>query len=171
MVIWINGPYGVGKSTLAERLLEMELHGFIFDAEEVGNAVRENTPKELFNGWIFEGYPMWFKLCAALLVDLSRRCDGTIYVPMTLTKPDSFEKIAGPLRENGIRARHILLESTYEVIHDRILARGEEENCWCMENIGLCLERQRDFEDVIRLRSVDKSVGELARELLAALKD
>lgn len=169
MVIWIDGPYGVGKSTLAERLRELAPHSFVFDAEQVGNSVRENTPKELFNGYIFEGYPLWFELCAALLSDLSRRYDGTIYVPMTLTERDSFEKIAAPLRQSGIAAAHIVLTSTYEVVHDRILQRGEEEDCWCMENIGLCLERQRDFDGVVRLLSVGKTVDELARELLEAV--
>lgn len=169
MIIWIDGPYGVGKSTLAERLAELDPRGFVFDAEEVGNAVRENTPRELYNGAIFEGYPMWFEMCVALLTDLSRRYDGTIYVPMTLTEPDSFKKIAAPLRDNGIEARHVLLESTFEVVRDRILERGEEEGCWCMENIGLCLERQRDFENVIRLRSVEKTVDQLAAELLETI--
>ena len=58
MIIWINGPYGVGKSSLAENLHERNPHSFIFDAEAVGNAVRDNLPKELFNGYIFESYPL-----------------------------------------------------------------------------------------------------------------
>ena len=52
-VVWINGPYGVGKSALADKLHELNPNSFIFDAEEVGNAVRENMPKELFAGVYF----------------------------------------------------------------------------------------------------------------------
>lgn len=42
MIIWISGPYGVGKSTLAEALEKKIQNALIFDAEEVGNAVRGN---------------------------------------------------------------------------------------------------------------------------------
>ena len=72
MIVWIDGPYGVGKSTLAEKLQELEPHSFLFDAEEVGNAVRENTPRELFCGYIFENYPLWFDFCVELLKDIDR---------------------------------------------------------------------------------------------------
>ena len=45
MIYWINGPYGVGKSALADKLHEINPNSFIFDAEEVGNAIRDNMPK------------------------------------------------------------------------------------------------------------------------------
>lgn len=166
MILWINGPYGVGKSTLAEQLHQMRLHSFIFDAEEVGNAVRENMPPDMFNGYIFEGYELWFEFCTMLLEKISQGFDGDIYVPMTLVHPDSFEKIAEPLMKNGIEVRHILLESDYKTVHDRIIERGEEEGCWCMENIKLCLENQRNFRNVIRLKSLGATAPELAREVL-----
>lgn len=169
MIIWINGAYGVGKSALAKELIETGPKGFLFDAEEVGNAVRDNMPKELFNGYLFENYPLWFDMCAALLKDISKRYDGLIYVPMTLALPDSFEKIAQPLRANGIEVRHILLESTFEIIHDRILARGEEEDCWCMQHIDFCLERQKTFENTVRIQSMGETVGELAVSVRNAL--
>lgn len=171
MILWINGPYGVGKSTLAEELHRRNPHSFIFDAEEVGNAVRENVPKELFNGYIYEGYPMWFRLCAELLTDLSGRYSGDIYVPMTLVRKDSFDKIRVPLEAAGIALCHILLESSQEIVHDRILARGEGGECWCMKHIGLCLESQREFAGVHRIASVGKTPPELAAEVLALQKE
>lgn len=168
MILWINGPYGVGKSSLAEKLRDMNPYSFIFDAEQVGTSVRDNMPKELFNGYIFEGYPLWFTLCAALLADITERYAGEIYVPMTLVYPDSFEKIRGPLEKKGILVRHILLESSYDLIHDRILARGETEDCWCMRHINLCIQNQKDFKDAIRIKSFGKSVSELAAEVKEA---
>ena len=169
MIIWINGPYGVGKSSLAEKLHEYNPHSFIFDAEAVGNAVRDNRPKELFNGYIFEGYPLWFSICAQLLADIASGYDGDIYVPMTLVFADSFEKIERPLKERNVCVKHILLESSSQIIHDRILARGEEEDCWCMRHINLCLKQQRNFKNVIRIESYGKSVSELAADVENAI--
>ena len=52
MIIWISGAYGVGKSTLAEALASRIDNALIFDAEEVGNAVRGNYPDDPY-GYIF----------------------------------------------------------------------------------------------------------------------
>lgn len=169
MIVWLNGAYGVGKSALADRLHELKPNSFVFDAEEVGNAVRENMPPELFCGYIFESYPMWHKMCAALLTDIGSRYAGDIYVPMTLVMKDSFDRIRRPIEESGLTVYHVLLESTYEIIHDRILQRGESENCWCMQQIDLCLTAQKEFEDVIRIKSTGKSVSELANEVFRAV--
>lgn len=168
MIIWINGPYGVGKTTLAEALCELRPHSFLFDAEAVGNAVRDNLPEALFQGWLFESYPMWFRMCTELLADLAGRYDGDIFVPMTLILPDSFEKMERPLKARGIAVRHVLLESSYAVVHDRILARGETEDCWCMQQIDLCLKNQGTFENAIRVPSLGKSPQELALEVQRA---
>ena len=43
MIIWISGPYGVGKSTLAQFMAERMPDTLVFDAEKVGNAVRRRS--------------------------------------------------------------------------------------------------------------------------------
>lgn len=165
MILWIDGPYGVGKSTLADELAKLNKNSFIFDAEEVGNAVRDNMPKALFNGYIFENYGLWFTTVTELLKEIAGKYDGDIYVPMTLTKKDSFDKIAIPLKNSGTKIMHLLLEADYENVKNRILARGEEENCWCMQNINLCLENQKSFSDVIRFNTINELPQSLAKKV------
>ena len=111
MIIWISGPYGVGKTTLAEAMAAKMDNALVFDAEEVGNAVRGNYPGCPY-GYIFEDYPLWGEFCYLLLKD-------------------------GKLKQDGIDTRLVVLEASWQTVHDRILARGEEEGCWCMENIEL----------------------------------
>lgn len=47
MIVFISGPYGVGKSTVAEALAP-RLNALIFDAEAVGNAVRDSELKSKY---------------------------------------------------------------------------------------------------------------------------
>lgn len=135
MIIWLSGPYGVGKSTLAECLVAKMENAVVFDAEEVGNAVRDNYP-DCPRGVIFEDYPLWCEFCCKLLKDIHENCHKDIIVPMTLVRKGSYRMIR-KLRRAGIRTKLVILEASYQTIHDRILARGEKEGCWCMENIEL----------------------------------
>lgn len=135
MIIWISGAYGVGKSTLAEAMAAQMDNALIFDAEEVGNAVRDNYPGCPY-GYIFEDYPLWAEFCCILLKDIHTRFHKDILVPMTLLREESYN-IIQRLRDGGIQTELIILEAAAQTIHDRILSRGEEEGCWCMENIAL----------------------------------
>ena len=139
MIIWISGPYGVGKSTLAEALVEKIETALIFDAELVGDAVRSNYP-DIPYGYIYEDYPLWGEFCCKLLTDVHNTFNKDILVPMTLLRNTSYESIIQKLRENGVETHLVVLEASYDSVHDRILARGEEEGCWCMENIALARE-------------------------------
>lgn len=133
MIIWLSGAYGVGKSTLAEAMAAKMENALIFDAEEVGNAVRENYPNCPY-GYIFEDYPLWGEFCYMLLKDIHERFHKDILVPMTLVRKESYD-IIEKLNRGGIETHLVILEASYRTIHDRILARGEEEGCWCMKNI------------------------------------
>lgn len=167
MIIWISGPYGVGKSTFAEALAPKMGGAIIFDAEEVGNAVRENYPGEPF-GVVFEDYPMWGKFCAALLKDIHKMYGKDILVPMTLVRKKSQEIIEN-LNSGGIDTRLVILEASHETVHDRILMRGEEEDCWCMENIEMSRAGSSSL-DGIKISADEKTPEEIADEVLYRLK-
>ncbi len=134
MVIFLSGPYGVGKSTVAA-ILKERLNALVFDAEAVGNAVRDNYPDWPF-GAVFEDYPLWAETCTALLKDLHSRYDRPILVPITLMRAVSRTALVDRLEGLGVPTRLVVLTATSGTVHDRILARGEGEDCWCMRHIG-----------------------------------
>lgn len=55
----------------------------------------------------------------------------------------------------------IILEGSYQCIHDRILARGEEEGCWCMENIEMSSDGSKAVQNGYHILTDSKSVEEL----------
>ncbi len=133
MIIFLSGPYGVGKSAVAE-VLSPRLNALVFDAEAVGNAVRGSYP-DWPCGAVFEDYSLWADFCATLLKDLHLRYGRDILVPMTLMRPSSRANLIDRLNEDGIPSCLIVLTASYKTVHDRILLRGEDENCWCMQHI------------------------------------
>lgn len=168
MIIWLSGPYGVGKSTLAEAMAAKMENALIFDAEEVGNAVRENYPDCPY-GYIFEDYPLWGEFCYLLLKDIHEKFQKDILVPMTLLRKDSY-RIIERLAHDGIDTRLIILQASYQTVHDRILARGEEERCWCMESIELARSGSAALPG-IPVQTDDKSIEVLRDSILRLIAD
>ena len=59
MIIWINGAFGVGKTSVANRLSELLSNSYIFDPEATGEYIWDNLPKELSRNGDFQDIPMW----------------------------------------------------------------------------------------------------------------
>ena len=167
MIIWISGPYGVGKSTLAEQLAVRMEGALVFDAEAVGNAVRENSPDCPY-GFIFEDYPLWGTFCFQLLKDIHVNFRSDVIVPMTLVRKESY-RIIRKLRRAGIDTKLIILEASRQTVHDRILARGEGEDCWCMQNIDLSRAGSSALPG-LHVPTDGKTVEELCQIVLAQIK-
>ena len=165
MIYWINGAYGVGKSTIALELKKKLKKAIIYDAEEIGNAIRANYPKSLYSV-LFDGYLLWRETNYKLLKDIQSKYNGDIIVPITLIKEESYEEIINKLKNDSIPLTHILLEADYETIHDCILNRGEEENCWCMKNINMCFNTFKKVTNAIRINTINKTPKEIVKEII-----
>ena len=165
-IYWINGAYGVGKSTIAECLKKELTKAHIFDAEEVGNAIRDNYPEEVKQSVIFEDYPLWRETNHRLLLDITKKFDGDIIVPMTLIREESYFEIIKKLEDSGISIKYIFLDGDYQTIHDRIIARGEKEDCWCMQNINNCLDIQNSEKHAIHINTVGKTPEEIVKMII-----
>ena len=79
---------------------------------------------------------LWGEFCCLLLNDVHEKFHKDILVPMTLVRKKSYRIIEILLRD-GIDTHLVVLEASYQTVYDRILARGEKEGCWCMQNIDL----------------------------------
>lgn len=47
MIIWINGAFGSGKTTVAEILHSKIEHSYLYDPENIGDFLRHNLPQEI----------------------------------------------------------------------------------------------------------------------------
>ena len=139
MIIWINGAYGSGKSTVARKIQEWMPNALIFDAEAVGNAVRDNMERLEYHAE-FPEYLIWRKFVAELLLEISKEEDRLILCPMTVLYQEYLDSIFAEFDKHQLSYIHIILDVPSEEIATRILHRGEEPDCWCMRQKDRCPE-------------------------------
>ncbi|MDT9701299.1 NUDIX domain-containing protein [Streptomyces sp. P17] len=124
MIVWINGPFGAGKTTTARELIELIPNSTLFDPEVIGGALPHLLPpKHLAEVGDFQDLPIWRRLvidtAAAMLAELG----GTLVVPMTLLRQEYRDEIFGGLAARRIAVRHILLAPAETILRERIARR------------------------------------------------
>lgn len=140
MIIFINGSFGSGKTTIANKLVERIPGALLYDPEEVGFMLRAILKPIDWSG-DFQDYAMWRKLVpdiAGLLLDEYNR---TLIVPMTIWREDYFKKVTDDLSHIDYNFFHFCLTAPLEVLNERLRARGEQaEGDWVYGQVEKCVK-------------------------------
>lgn len=121
MIIWINGAFGGGKTTLANLLHERLPDSIIFDPEEVGFVWRKALGDHPTRTKDFQDYPAWRTLTAAYATELDRHTHGgPVIAPMTLVNEQYARDIFTSLHSQGVELHHLVLHADTPTIRRRI---------------------------------------------------
>ncbi|MEV5596245.1 AAA family ATPase [Streptomyces sp. NPDC052496] len=122
MLLWINGPFGGGKTQTAHELRRRLPGSVICDPEHVGFGLRRMTPPALRGD--FQDLPAWRQGVYEVLDLALTEHPGTVIAPMTLVEPAYFHEIIGRLRERGHDVRHFALLADRRTVLRRLRERG-----------------------------------------------
>ncbi|MES5936756.1 tunicamycin resistance protein [Mammaliicoccus lentus] len=175
MIIWLNGAYGSGKTTVAYELQKRLKKSFIYDPENVGFFIRKNTPKELHKH-NFQDHEQWRNFNYEILKQIANSYDGIIIVPMTLINFDYYREIVEKLKNDGIHLDHYVLYADKNTILRRLNKRLEFGNTFAKSQIDYCIKafntKIKDNKIVTDKLNVDDIVVEISkRSDLNLLKD
>jgi AAA domain len=175
LIVWINGAFGAGKTTLAEELHRRLPEAVFFDPEYIGWVLWKSVPRE----GDFQDLPSWRELVVATALSLRRHHAQMLIVPMTLVNDAYFGEIVGSLRARGQDVLHVFLELDAEVLRQRITDRiltpdnpeaDQSAREFCLRNVDRCVAAAaRQPAGTLMLRSDKLSPGELADEVMASL--
>ncbi|MFJ8622292.1 AAA family ATPase [Kitasatospora sp. NPDC093550] len=158
MLLWINGPFGGGKTQTAHEIRRRLAGSVICDPEHVGFGLHRMLPPALRGD--FQDLPAWrhgvFEVLDRALTDH----DGVVIVPMTVVEPAYFRETVGRLRERGHDVRHFALLAERATVVRRLSERGFghavrwvagkdaplRRESFALSKLDLCLERLRGEE-------------------------
>ena len=139
MIIWINGSFGVGKTTAAKLLQRKLTKAHIYDPEQAGYFLWDNFPPELSRQGDFQDMEIWRSVNYQVIRYLHDNYDGDLILPMTLANRAYYDEIIGRLEQDGILVRHFILTAPKERIVSRLRVRGDEPGCWAEQQVERCL--------------------------------
>ncbi|MCL2362493.1 MAG: AAA family ATPase [Defluviitaleaceae bacterium] len=165
MILWINGAFGVGKTTTAFELQRRIPNSFVYDPENAGYFIRKNSPVSFSKG-DFQDIPLWRKINFEMLMLLSTQYKGVIIVPMTLVSKLYYDEIVTNLINNGIEVRHFILYASRETIINRLNKRckGRSE-AFAMQSIERCFHFFDTCIKEIKITTDNKNIDDVISEI------
>jgi AAA domain len=164
VLVWINGPFGGGKTAAACELQRRVDRAVICDPERLGYGLHGMLPPELRTD--FQHFDAWRQGAHEVLDLVARKWDGPVIVPMTLINPGYFEQVVGRLRADGHDVRHFSLLADRATVLRRLRTRsfglGLRHEHWAAGSLDECLTQLQDPLFAEQVRTDDLSVLQVA---------
>jgi AAA domain-containing protein len=164
VLLWINGPFGGGKTQTAYELHRRLPGSVVCDPEHVGFGLHRMTPRELRGD--FQDLTAWRRGVWEVLDLVLRKHDGPVIAPMTLVNPGYFGDVVGRLREDGHEVRHFALLAERATVLRRLRERGwglgVKWDSFAVAKLNECLERLQAPEFAEHIHTDDVPVSDVA---------
>ncbi|MGA5641045.1 AAA family ATPase [Streptomyces cinereoruber] len=180
MLIWINGPFGGGKTQTAYELHRRLPGSVVCDPEHVGFGLHRMTPPGLRGD--FQDLPAWRQGVYEVLDLALRRHPGVVIAPMTVVEPRYFGETVGRLRASGHDVRHFALLAERATVLRRLRERGFghavrvlggkdaplRRESFAVSRLDLCLDRLRGEEFAEHVHTDRLTVPRVADRIAAS---
>ncbi len=170
MILFINGPFGVGKTSVAEALVQKIPHSMLYDPEVIGAALRRILgPFRRVED--FQDYALWRALVVGGVRLLRALSGPPLVIPMTVYRRNVFDSIVAGLRPADPNLWCFRLTAPREVLVDRISSDTEDrEACaWRTSHVETCLKAMGDPAFGTEIRTEDRTPSEVADQILKTL--
>ncbi|ANW22252.1 AAA family ATPase [Streptomyces clavuligerus] len=173
MIIWVNGGFGSGKTTLVDELAQRWQEALVYDPEQVGYLLQEIVGSPTGN---FQDLALWRQQAASLAMGLVTEYGRPVLVPMTLVDAGYVREIHGALADAGITVQHFFLKVPRAVLEQRIDGRtvapgdpeqSERARLWCREQIDSALAAPGVLPGGTVYLDGELTTAELADQVLA----
>jgi chloramphenicol 3-O-phosphotransferase len=168
-VIWINGAFSTGKTTVARLLVDQLGRSFLLDPESIGSVLRDRlVPPSLYPG-DYQDLDLWRTFTREAVKSAAARLAGFVIVPMTVAKPEYFDEIVSRLRETTM-VHHFTLVASKETILRRELMREDNTGGWAARTADSVLPALEDGRFAVHLDAELADAATLAEKILRRIR-
>jgi hypothetical protein len=170
MIVFINGPFGVGKTTVAKLLVRRMPHAMLYDPEIIGG-VLNRTLQPFTKVEDFQDYTLWRRLVVGG-ARLSRTLSGRpLVVPMTIWKRHVFDYLVAGLLGADPDLSCFRLTVSREVLVSRISSDSEDREAypWRTSHLDFSLKASQGPAFGREIPTEDRTPTEVADQILEYL--
>lgn len=118
MLLWLNGTFGVGKTTTAREIVERSPGWRMFDPESVGLMLRANLSDRQFDD--FQELPAWRALVPRVADEIRRLTGEELVAVQTVLVEDFWRELRSGFSGVGLDVFHVVLDIEEAALRERI---------------------------------------------------
>lgn len=118
MIVWLNGTFGVGKTTASSYLAAGDSRLRHFDPEWVGYMLANNLSDHAVTD--FQHYPSWRRLVPLVAHEIVQFTGQHLVAAQTVLVEDYWRELVAGLADLGHEVFHVLLDADSSTLHTRI---------------------------------------------------
>ena len=145
MILFINGPFGVGKTSAARILVEKTPNAMLYDPEKIGYLLQRllGPVKKVED---FQDYALWRRLVVVVARVLRAMSARTLVIPMTVWRRDYFDPIVAGLHRVDSDLWCFWLTASERGLTRRIASDADDTGAygWRVSHVEVCLNASRD---------------------------
>lgn len=118
MIIWINGTFGVGKTTTSQALVADQDKLRLFDPEEVGFMLTRNLADQDIND--FQDLPAWRKLVPVVTRHIQEHTGQDLVAVQSVLDQKYWIELKQAFQDHNEPLLHVVLDADAQTLEDRI---------------------------------------------------
>jgi AAA domain len=136
MILWLNGAFGVGKTTTARSIQAARPGWRLFDPEIVGSLLMAHLHDQPIGD--FQDLPAWRSLVPRVAHELATHTGADLIAVQTVLVEDFWVELATGAAKLGLDVCHVFLDCAEPALRERIRAdeierRAEE---WRLDHLA-----------------------------------
>ena len=174
MIVWIDGTYCSGKSSIAEVIVEK---GFFdkavyLDSDRAYLDMIHTDSHLAFGGTTPQNNQNFIHRFRAAIEDAATDPSGTVIVSMALTQPECKKGLLDYLIEKGYRILHIVLTASTETILERIENDEARDKDFARRHLPRNVRfLEQNYSDAIWVSTEDSDIETSAEEVVGIIRD
>jgi len=134
-MLWLNGPFGVGKTATAQLVKQVRTGWRLFDPEWVGYMLRANL-----EGWPmddFQHFPPWRRLVPQVARSIIDLTGDPLLAVQTVLDQEIWNDLQRGFADHRLKVTHVLLHVDEQALRKRIEADEIDPHAreWRLEHI------------------------------------
>jgi hypothetical protein len=132
VILFLNGAFGIGKTTVARALVARLPGAVLYDPEPLGILLQRLRRVD-----DFQDLALWRRL-TLLALRLARRFRPNVIVPMAFSDAEILAELRDGAARFDPRVLHFCLTAPFDVVQSRLLARGHDAGAWELRRARQC---------------------------------
>ena len=138
MILFLNGAFGIGKTTVARALVDRLPRAVLFDPEPLGVALQRLCRVD-----DFQDLAVWRRL-TVLLIRCVRVFRSNVVVPMAFSNVAYLDELRERVSRFEPDVLHFCLVAPFDVVRERLRTRGANAGEWELRRARECCDAHGD---------------------------